>query len=68
MNSFYKYYQIYFDNKIKNLEFQLEQVRNHIPRSTYDELDCLNELDLVSKIRIYKEIQADLFQFFQFIQ
>ena len=68
MNSFYKYYQIYFDNKIKNLEIELEQVRKHILRTTYDEVDCLNELDLVLKIRIYKEIQADLFQFFQFIQ
>lgn len=64
MNDFLKFSYCYFENKISDTEFLLTQVRSHIDHDIYDEFDCVEELQLIQRIRIYKEIQADFYKFF----
>lgn len=67
MNDFIKYFYCYFDNRINDIEFRLSQIRLHIQREIYDEVDCVEELELIMKLRIYREIQADFYNFFRYL-
>lgn len=67
MNDFLKFFYCYFENKINDTEFLLSQVRSHINHNIYDELDCVEELQLIIKLKVYKEIQADFYNFFKYL-
>lgn len=67
MNDFLKFFYCYFENKINDTEFLLTQVRLHIDHKIYDELDCVEELQLIIKLKVYKEIQADFYNFFRYL-
>ncbi len=67
MNDFLKFFYCYFENKINDTEFLLSQVRFHINHNIYDELDCVEELQLIIKLKVYKEIQADFYNFFKYL-
>lgn len=59
-----KYFYTYFDSKITLYENQLNQVREYIPRKQYDKFDCLEEMELLIRIEVLKEIYRDFNNFF----